>query len=46
MAEATLALATIAARWRLTHLPGHQRTRPVPGASIGPGEFRMQPTPR
>ncbi|AZS75444.1 cytochrome P450 [Streptomyces lydicus] len=46
MAEATLALATITARWRLKHLPGHHRTRPVPGASIGPGELRMQPTPR
>lgn len=46
MAEATLALATITARWRLKHLPGHHQTRPVPGASIGPGELRMQPTPR
>ncbi|WP_262041697.1 cytochrome P450 [Streptomyces sp. Isolate_219] len=46
MAEATLALATITARWRLKHLPGHHQTRPVPGASIGPGELRMQPTLR
>lgn len=44
MAEATL--ATITARWRLKHLPGHHRTRPVLGASIGPGELRMQPTAR
>ncbi|MFH8680802.1 cytochrome P450 [Streptomyces lydicus] len=46
MAEATLALATITARWRLKHLPGHHRTRPVLEASIGPGELRMRPTPR
>ncbi|WP_323179578.1 cytochrome P450 [Streptomyces sp. NBC_00654] len=46
MAEATLALADITARWSLKHLPGHHRTRPVLGASFGPGRLRMQATPR
>ncbi|MEU1285080.1 cytochrome P450 [Kitasatospora sp. NPDC005856] len=44
--EATLALATIAARWRLEHLPGRQRPRPALGASYGPGDLRMRAVPR
>ncbi|MCZ0972054.1 hypothetical protein O1L55_12635 [Streptomyces albulus] len=39
-------LATLAARWRLTHLPGHHRTRPVLGTSFAPGELRMRATRR
>lgn len=39
--EATLALATIAARWRLRHLPG-RRTRPVLGATMRPSGLRMR----
>ncbi|MEV6079398.1 cytochrome P450 [Streptomyces sp. NPDC052069] len=46
MTEATLALATITARWSLNHLPGQQRVRPVLGASFGPGRLRMRATPR
>nr|WP_275312027.1 cytochrome P450 [Streptomyces yunnanensis] len=45
-AEAVLSLATITARWILKHLPGHHQTRPILGASFGPGELRMQATPR
>ncbi|MEE1768304.1 hypothetical protein PUR34_08980 [Streptomyces sp. JV185] len=46
MTEATLALATITARWSLEHLPGQQQVRPVLGASFGPGKLLMQATPR
>ncbi|MES9510411.1 hypothetical protein ABWJ92_29035 [Streptomyces sp. NPDC000609] len=46
MTEATLALATITARWSLKHLPGRQQVRPVLEASFGPGELRMRATPR
>ncbi|MFE3776289.1 cytochrome P450 [Streptomyces sp. NPDC059122] len=44
--EATLALADITARWSLKYLPGHDRTRPILGASLGTGELRMRATPR
>lgn len=43
--EATLALATIAARWRLTPLPG-QRVRPAVAAALRPREFAMRLTSR
>ncbi|MFD7491118.1 cytochrome P450 [Streptomyces sp. NPDC059832] len=46
MTEATLALATITARWSLKHLPGQPPVRPVLGASFGPGRLRMHATPR
>ncbi|MDT3396011.1 cytochrome P450 [Streptomyces sp. B1866] len=45
MNEATLALATITARWRLTHSPGHQ-ARPVPRTTLRPRGLRMRVTPR
>ena len=43
--EATLALATITARWRLTHTPG-TRVRTAPRASLIPAGLSMQPTRR
>ncbi|MEU1541230.1 cytochrome P450 [Actinacidiphila glaucinigra] len=43
--EATLALATIAARWRLAHLPGH-RTRPALAMTLRPRDLRMRAQPR
>ncbi|MFE9438722.1 cytochrome P450 [Streptomyces sp. NPDC006602] len=44
-AEATLALATIAGRWRLRHLPGHaERLRPA--ATLGPRSLVMTCEPR
>ncbi|MFE0062582.1 cytochrome P450 [Streptomyces sp. NPDC059003] len=46
MIEATLALATITARWRLKHVPGHRPVRPALGAVLVPRELRMQATPR
>ncbi|MEW2354094.1 cytochrome P450 [Spirillospora sp. NPDC029432] len=39
--EATLALATIAGRWRLEHLPG-PAIRPVPGITLSPRGLRMR----
>ncbi|MER8029705.1 cytochrome P450 [Streptomyces bauhiniae] len=45
MTEATLTLATIAARWRLKHLSDHQHRR-VKGLALSPTELRMQVTPR
>ncbi len=45
MAEATLALATIAGRWRLRHLPGYaERLRPA--ATLGPRSLVMTCQPR
>ncbi|WP_172387761.1 cytochrome P450 [Streptomyces sp. MNP-20] len=46
MTEATLALATITARWRLKHQPGHRQVRPALGGALRPRELRMQATPR
>ncbi|MGI5254386.1 cytochrome P450 [Actinacidiphila glaucinigra] len=43
--EATLALATIAARWRLAHLPG-RRTRPALAMTLRPRDLRMRAQPR
>ncbi|MGK5529747.1 cytochrome P450 [Streptomyces sp. URMC 129] len=43
--EATLALATITARWCLEHQPGHQ-SRPTAGTVLRPRELRMRATPR
>ncbi|KOG34574.1 cytochrome P450 [Streptomyces resistomycificus] len=45
LAETTLALATIAGRWRLRHLPGH-RERPRPAATLGPRSLVMTCEPR
>ncbi|MGI5374140.1 cytochrome P450 [Streptomyces sp. CA-251387] len=45
MTQATLALATITARWRLEHLPG-QKVRPALGAALRPRELRMRAMPR
>ncbi|MFF7216523.1 cytochrome P450 [Streptomyces sp. NPDC008238] len=43
--EATLALATITARWRLEHLPGHT-TRPALAMTLRPRDLRMRAQPR
>ncbi|MEV5437619.1 cytochrome P450 [Streptomyces sp. NPDC052682] len=45
MAEATLALATIAAHWRLRHRPGPVRT-PRPAVTLGPRSLVMTCAPR
>ncbi len=45
MAEMTVALATIAHRWRLRHLPGPVE-RPRPGATLGPRSLGMVCEPR
>lgn len=45
MAEATVALATIAAHWRLRHLPGPV-TSPRPAATLGPRSLVMTCEPR
>ncbi|MFI6010214.1 cytochrome P450 [Streptomyces sp. NPDC051243] len=45
MAEMTVALATIAGRWRLRHLPGPVE-RPRPGATLGPRSLVMICEPR
>lgn len=45
MAETTVALATVAARWRLTHLPGPVAP-PRPGATLGPRSLVMICEPR
>lgn len=46
MTEATLALATIAARWRLEHPSGQREVRPALGATLRPRELRMRATAR
>ncbi|GAA3487059.1 cytochrome P450 [Streptomyces cremeus] len=46
MTEATLALATITARWSLKHLPGRQQVHPAPAAGLAPRDLQMQTTPR
>jgi cytochrome P450 len=45
MAEMTMALATVAGRWRLRHLPGPV-ARPRPGATLGPRSLVMICEPR
>ncbi|MER6356335.1 cytochrome P450 [Streptomyces sp. NPDC001634] len=45
MAEATLAVATIASRWRLRPLPGHVE-QPRPAATLGPRSLVMICEPR
>ncbi|MEH0580964.1 cytochrome P450 [Streptomyces sp. B21-108] len=45
MTETTVALATVAARWRLTHLPGRVAP-PRPGATLGPRSLVMICEPR
>lgn len=45
MTEATLALATIAARWHPRPVPGHQ-CRPAPGAALTPRGLRIRVTAR
>ncbi|SES22860.1 pentalenene oxygenase [Streptomyces sp. yr375] len=45
MAEITVAVATVAARWRLTHLPGPVAP-PRPGATLGPRSLVMICEPR
>lgn len=45
MAETTMALATIAARWRLRHLPGPVEP-PRPAATLGPRALVMTCEPR
>lgn len=45
MTEATLALATIAARWRLAHRPGPSRDS-RPAVTLGPRTLRMTCVPR
>ncbi|GHC46421.1 cytochrome P450 [Streptomyces flavofungini] len=45
MTEAVLALATIAARWRLERLPG-QQVRPALGLALRPRRLLMRATPR
>jgi len=46
MTEATLALATITARWRLEHTHGQRQSRPALGLSLRPRELPMQVKPR
>ncbi|WP_217208414.1 cytochrome P450 [Streptomyces sp. AC550_RSS872] len=46
MVEATLALATIAARRRLRHLPGYVDRKPRPGITMGPRSLVMTCAPR
>ncbi|GHE08046.1 Epi-isozizaene 5-monooxygenase/(E)-beta-farnesene synthase [Streptomyces alanosinicus] len=41
MVEAVLALATIAGRRRLRHLPGHVEEKPRPGITMGPRSLVM-----
>ncbi|MEU4742613.1 cytochrome P450 [Actinosynnema sp. NPDC023658] len=40
--EATLALASIVARWRLAHVPGEEDIRPAAAAVIRPRRLRMR----
>ncbi|XVS61197.1 cytochrome P450 [Actinosynnema sp. CA-299493] len=44
--EATLALASIVARWRLAHLPGEEDVRPATAAVIRPRRLRMRASSR
>ncbi|MFI9007892.1 cytochrome P450 [Actinosynnema sp. NPDC053489] len=44
--EATLALASIVARWRLEHVPGEEEVRPAAAAVIRPRRLRMRVTAR
>ncbi|MCC8246905.1 cytochrome P450 [Saccharothrix luteola] len=44
--EATLALASIVARWRLRHVPGGVDVRPAAAAVIRPRRLRMRATSR
>ncbi|MEU8031908.1 cytochrome P450 [Streptomyces sp. NPDC049099] len=46
MVEATLALATIARRRRLRHLPGYVDQKPRPGITMGPRSLVMTCEPR
>ncbi|MGW3210254.1 cytochrome P450 [Streptomyces sp. NPDC001135] len=46
MVEATLALATIAGRRRLRHLPGYVDRKPRPGITMGPRSLVMTCEPR
>ncbi|WP_308258395.1 cytochrome P450 [Saccharothrix obliqua] len=46
LVEATLALASIAARWRLAHVPGDPPVRPAVSAVIRPRRLRMRATAR
>ncbi|MFE5813622.1 cytochrome P450 [Streptomyces sp. NPDC056479] len=46
MVEATLALATIAGRRRLRHLPGYADQKPRPGITMGPRSLVMTCEPR
>ncbi|QOV33672.1 cytochrome P450 [Streptomyces ferrugineus] len=46
MVEATLALATIAGRRRLSHLPGYADQKPRPGITMGPRSLVMFCEPR
>lgn len=46
MVEATLALATIAGRRRLRHLPGYVDRKPRPGITMGPRSLVMTCQPR
>jgi pentalenene oxygenase len=45
MTEATLVLATVAARWRLAHLTGRE-TRPALAMTLRPRDLRMRVQPR
>lgn len=44
--EATLALASITARWRLAHVPGQGEVRPAAAAVIRPRRLRMRASSR
>lgn len=44
--EATLALASILARWRLEHVPGEEEVRPAAAAVIRPRRLRMRASAR
>lgn len=44
--EATLALASIVARWRFEHLPGEEDVRPAMAAVIRPRRLRMRASRR
>ncbi|MBB5953583.1 pentalenene oxygenase [Saccharothrix tamanrassetensis] len=46
LVEATLALASIAARWRLAHVPREPAPRPAASAVIRPHRLRMRATRR
>ncbi|MFI0743091.1 cytochrome P450 [Streptomyces sp. NPDC021100] len=46
LTEAPLALATIAARWRMEHAPGRREVRPAAGMILRPRNLRMRAHPR